>query len=153
MLPVDVVVHSKYNPDRVTQYNIVPGLLSAVLSLTLVLVTALSVVREREGGTIDILLTTPVRPMEIVFGKLVPYIIVAYIQSLIILALAYFVFKIPIHGSLTLLLACCFTFIIANLALGITFSTVADNQIQAAQATSFYFIPSLLFSGFMFPFG
>lgn len=150
--PVDVVVHSKYNPNRITQYNIVPGLVSTVLSLTLVLVTALSVVRERESGTLEILLTTPIKPIEIVIGKILPYIVVAYIQSLIILALAYFVFHIPIHGSLTLLLLCCFPFIIANLALGIAFSTVAESQIQAAQASSLYFLPSLLFSGFIFPF-
>ena len=150
--PIDVIINSKYNPNRITQYNIVPGLLSAVLSLTLVLVTALSVVRERESGTIEILLTTPLKPIEIIIGKITPYILIAYVQSLLILALASFYFKIPIHGSLILLLLCCFPFIIANLALGITFSTVANNQIQSAQATSFYFIPSLLFSGFMFPF-
>jgi ABC-2 type transport system permease protein len=150
--PIDVVVHPKYNPNRNTQYNIVPGLLSAVLTLTLVLVTALAVVREREAGTMEILLTTPARPMEIVLGKIIPFIGIAYIQTLIILALAVFLFNIPIYGSLTLLLACSFPFIIANLAIGIMVSTIASNQIQAAQATSCYFIPSMLFSGFMFPF-
>jgi len=150
--PVNIAVHAKYNPNRITQFNIVPGLLSSVLSLTLVLVTALAVVRERESGTMEILLTTPLRPGEIIIGKIIPYIVLAYLQALIILFLSHFLFFIPIHGSIALLLFCCFPFIIANLALGITFSTLANNQMQAAQATSFYFLPSILFSGFMFPF-
>jgi ABC-2 type transport system permease protein len=150
--PIDIIVHSKYNPNRITQYNIVPGLLSAVLSLTLVLVTALAVVRERESGTMEVLLTYPLRPSEIIIGKIIPYIILAYSQALLILFMSYFVFNIPIKGSLFLLLTSCFPFILANLALGITFSAVTNNQMQAAQATSFYFLPSILFSGFMFPF-
>jgi len=150
--PIDVNVHPKYNPNRITQYNIVPGLLSAVLSMTMVLVTALAVVREREVGTLEVLLTTPLRPMEIIIGKIIPYIVIAYLQAMVILLLAHFLFHIPVHGSVLLLLSVCFPFILANLVLGITFSSLCSNQMQAAQATSFYFLPSLLFSGFMFPF-
>lgn len=150
--PIEIVIHPKYNPEAITQYNIVPGLLSGILSLTLVILTALAIVRERENGTMEIMLTTPLRPTEIILGKMIPYVIIAYIQAIIILLLSYYLFNIPIFGSVTLLLATCFPFILCNLVLGIAFSTISKSQLEATQLTIFYFLPALLFSGFMFPF-
>lgn len=150
--PVDVVVHLRYNPERITQYNIVPGLLGVVLSMTMVMFTALAITRERESGTMEGLLSMPVRPLEVILGKLTPYIIVGYIQVIIILIMAKMIFSVPFNGSLTLLLVSCMPFIIASLAVGITFSTIATNQLQALESSFFYFLPSMLLSGFMFPF-
>jgi ABC-2 type transport system permease protein len=151
-VPIDIKIHPKYNPEIITQYNIIPGLLSAILSLSLVVLTALAVVRERENGTMEVLLTTPLRPTEIIVGKMIPYVIIAYIQAVIIILISHYLFRIPIYGSVTLLLFACFPFILANLALGLTFSTISKSQLQATQLTMFYFLPALLFSGFMFPF-
>ncbi len=150
--PVAVRVHRLYNPDIMTQYNVVPGLLGVVLTMTMVIITALAITRERERGTMENLLAMPVRPAEVMLGKLVPYILVGYVQAGLILLAARFLFRVPLLGSVPLLLAVMFVFILANLAMGITFSTLARNQLQAVQMAFFYFLPNLLLSGFMFPF-
>jgi ABC-2 type transport system permease protein len=150
--PIDLRVHALYNPEAITQYNIVPGLMGVVLTLTMILVTGLAITRERERGTMENLLSMPTLPSEVLIGKLVPYILVGYIQVSLILVAAHFLFRVPMFGSLVLLLAAAALFIIANLAVGITFSTIATNQLQAMQMTFFFFLPSLLLSGFAFPF-
>ncbi|MCJ9429423.1 ABC transporter permease [Kordiimonas marina] len=148
----DVVVHRRYNPENITQYNIVPGLMGVVLTMTLVMITGLAVTRERERGTMENLLAMPVRPMEVMLGKILPYVLVGYIQATIILMAAAFLFRVPVEGSLTMLSGATILFMIANLGVGFTFSTVAQNQLQAVQMTFFFFLPSVLLSGFMFPF-
>ncbi len=150
--PVDIRVHARYNPEAITQYNIVPGLMGVVLTMTMVMITALAITRERERGTMENLLSMPTRPFEVMTGKIIPYIFVGYVQVTLILLAAHFVFAVPMAGSLGLLLVAAFAFIAANLAVGITFSTVAKNQLQAMQMSFFFFLPSLLLSGFMFPF-
>jgi len=150
--PVELRMHRQYNPDIITQYNIVPGLMGVVLTMTMVIITALAITRERERGTMENLLSTPVRPGEVMIGKIIPYIMVGYIQVILILIAAKFLFQVPIVGNLALLLAVMILFIAANLAMGITFSTVAKNQLQAMQMAFFFFLPSILLSGFMFPF-
>jgi ABC-2 type transport system permease protein len=120
--PVDIVIHPKYNPEIITRYNIIPGLLASILSLTLVTLTSLAIVRERENGTMEVLLTTPLRPTEIIIGKVIPYVIVAYIQAILIILLSHYLFKVPIYGSVALLLLACFPFILGNLVLGVAFS-------------------------------
>ncbi|MFN7096425.1 MAG: ABC transporter permease, partial [Gammaproteobacteria bacterium] len=149
---VNFVVQTKYNPERMTQYNIVPGLLGIVLTMTLVMITAMAVARERERGTMESLLAMPIRPLEVMLGKVVPYIIVGYIQISLILLAAYYLFQIPIEGSLLLLYAACLPFIAANLTVGLLFSTIAKTQLQAMQMAFFFFLPSILLSGFLFPF-
>jgi len=150
--PLDLALHSKYNPEGITQYNVVPGLMGVVLTMTLVIITGLAVTRERERGTMENLLTTPVRPLEVMLGKLAPYIMVGYLQMSLIVLAARFIFHVPLAGSLTLLFAVSLVFIAANLAMGINFSTIAQNQLQAVQMSFFFFLPSILLSGFMFPF-
>lgn len=150
--PVDLRVHARYNPEAITQYNVVPGLMGVVLTLTMILITGLAITRERERGTMENLLSMPMRPSEVLIGKIIPYILVGYIQVGLILLAARLLFDVPIIGSVGLLLAVTFVFIAANLAVGITFSTVAQNQLQAMQLTFFFFLPSILLSGFMFPF-
>lgn len=150
--PVEVRIHRLYNPDIVTQYNVVPGLLGVVLTMTMVIITALAITRERERGTMENLLSTPVRPGEVMIGKLIPYILVGYVQVTLILLAARFLFHVPMVGSVPLLLGVILAFIGANLAMGITFSTLAQNQLQAVQMAFFYFLPNILLSGFMFPF-
>jgi ABC-2 type transport system permease protein len=150
--PVDFKVHRRYNPEGITQYNVVPGLMGVVLTMTMVIITALAITRERERGTMENLLATPVRPAEVMTGKILPYIAVGYIQATLILIAARLLFDVPIMGNLALLYLVALLFIAANLAVGITFSTVARNQLQAVQMTIFFFLPSLLLSGFMFPF-
>lgn len=150
--PVEVRVHARYNPEANTQYNIVPGLMGVVLTMTMVMITALAITRERERGTMENLLSMPTRPFEVMTGKIIPYIFVGYVQVTLILVAAHFVFGVPMTGSLILLLLAAFVFISANLAVGIMFSTVAKNQLQAMQMSFFFFLPSLLLSGFMFPF-
>lgn len=150
--PYEAVVHSIYNPLTITAYNIVPGLLGVVLTMTMVIVTAMAITREHERGTMEYLLSMPVKPMEMIAGKIIPYIIVGYIQVLFIIVLANFLFAIPMQGSILLLLVLCLPFIAANLAVGLTFSTIATNQLQAVQASFFFFLPSILLTGFMFPF-
>ncbi|WP_417451346.1 ABC transporter permease [Kordiimonas sp.] len=148
----EVIVHRRYNPENITQYNIVPGLMGVVLTMTLVMITGLAVTRERERGTMENLLSMPVRPAEVMLGKITPYVIVGYVQAAIILVAAAFLFGVPVEGSVGLLSLATIFFMIANLAVGFTFSTIAQNQLQAVQMTFFFFLPSLLLSGFMFPF-
>jgi ABC-2 type transport system permease protein len=150
--PVVFAVHAQYNPENITQYNIVPGLMGVVLTMTMVMITALAITRERERGTMENLLATPVRPIEVMLGKILPYIAVGYIQVTLILLAARFIFQVPMLGSVPLLYAVALLFIAANLAVGITFSTLAKNQLQAVQMAFFFFLPSILLSGFMFPF-
>ena len=150
--PVELRIHALYNPEAITQYNIVPGLMGVVLTMTMVLITALAITRERESGTMENLLSMPTRPLEVMLGKIVPYILVGYLQVGLILIAAYYLFQVPMIGSLGLLLAVTLLFIVANLAVGVTFSTFAQNQRQAMQMGMFYFLPNILLSGFMFPF-
>lgn len=150
--PYQPLVHAVYNPLAITAYNIVPGLLGVVLTMTLVIITALAITREHERGTMENLLATPLKPLEVMVGKIVPYIIVGYIQILLILLMAKLLFGVPMQGSVLLLLLLCMPFIAANLAMGLTFSTLASNQLQAVQSAMFFFLPSILLSGFMFPF-
>jgi ABC-2 type transport system permease protein len=150
--PYKSIVHSVYNPLAITAYNIVPGLLGVVLTMTMVIITALAITKEYELGTMENLLATPLRPLEVMIGKIFPYIIVGYVQIILILFMAKFVFGVPMQGSIFLLLLLCFPYIAANLAVGLTFSTIASNQLQAMQSAMFFFLPSLLLSGFMFPF-
>jgi ABC-2 type transport system permease protein len=150
--PVDFQIHAHYNPENITQYNVVPGLMGVVLTMTMVIITALAITRERERGTMENLLATPVRPVEVMIGKILPYIAVGYIQVTLILIAARFIFGVPMVGSLALVYAVAFLFIACNLAVGITFSTLAKNQLQAVQMAFFFFLPSILLSGFMFPF-
>ncbi|WP_376957012.1 ABC transporter permease [Azospirillum sp. A26] len=150
--PVDLRVHRRYNPEGITQYNVVPGLMGVVLTMTMVMMTALAVTRERERGTMENLLAMPVRPFEVMLGKIVPFVVVGYVQVLLIVVAARLLFDVPIVGSLGLLSAVLILFIAANLAVGFTFSTLARNQLQAMQMSFFFFLPSMLLSGFMFPF-
>jgi ABC-2 type transport system permease protein len=150
--PVDLRVHAKYNPEAITQYNIVPGLMGVVLTMTMVMITSLAITRERERGTMENLLAMPTRPLEVMTGKIIPYIFMGYVQVTVILIAAHYIFAVPMSGSLVLLLLAAFIFIVANLAVGIMFSTLAKNQLQAMQMSFFFFLPSLLLSGFMFPF-
>lgn len=151
-LPVTLRVHAEYNPEAITQYNVVPGLTGVILTLTMVIVTGLAVTREFERGTMENLLATPARPLEVMLGKIIPYILVGYIQASLILTAAKILFNVPMLGSLVLLFGLSLVFIAANLTVGVTFSTVAKNQLQAMQLSVFYFLPSILLSGFMFPF-
>ena len=150
--PIDLRVHAQYNPEAITQYNIVPGLMGVVLTMTMVMITGLAITRERERGTMENLLSMPTRPFEVMVGKIIPYILVGYVQVGLILLAARLLFRVPMLGNVGLLLLVAFVFITANLAMGITFSTLADNQLQAVQLSFFFFLPSLLLSGFMFPF-
>jgi ABC-2 type transport system permease protein len=150
--PVELRLHAHYNPENITQYNVVPGLMGVVLTMTMVIITGLAITRERERGTMENLLATPVRPFEVMVGKILPFILVGYIQVTLILLAARFIFGVPMVGSLLLLYPVALLFIAANLAVGITFSTLAKNQLQAVQMAFFFFLPSLLLSGFMFPF-
>lgn len=148
----DVRVQRRYNPEGLVRYNIVPGLVGVILTMTMVMMTALAVTREIERGTMENLLATPARPSEVMIGKIVPYIAVGYGQVCVILLTARLLFDVPMEGSLALLSLVLVLFIAANLAVGFTFSTLARNQLQAMQLTFFFFLPSMLLSGFMFPF-
>jgi ABC-2 type transport system permease protein len=145
-------VQRRYNPEALVRYNIVPGLIGVILTMTMVMMTALAVTREVERGTMENLLATPVRPAEVMIGKIVPYIVVGYLQVSLILVAARLLFDVPMLGSLVLLSAVLILYIAANLAVGFTFSTLAKNQLQAMQLTFFFFLPSIILSGFMFPF-
>lgn len=150
--PFELVVHAKYNPEGITQYNIVPGLLGVILTMTLVMFTAMALTRESEQGTLENLLALPAKPMEVMIGKVIPFLMVGAVQTFVILTAARLMFGVPFVGSLWILILGITIFVIANLALGITFSTFAKTQMQAMQLTFFFFLPSLLLSGFMFPF-
>jgi ABC-2 type transport system permease protein len=146
------VVHARYNPEQLTVLNVVPGLICIVLTMSTLVITALSITREREHGTMENLIAMPVRPIEIMLAKIVPYIFVGYVQVVLILAISAVVFGLPIRGSLALLMLTLGIFIASNLALGLTFSVVSTNQMQAQQLAQFTLLPSFLLSGFVFPF-
>jgi len=150
--PFEVVIHRRYNPEAITAYNIVPGLLGIILSMTLVMMTSLGVTREYERGTMESLLATPARPLEVMVGKLAPYVVVGLIQTVVILTMARLLFAVPMEGGWFALSLGVLLFIIGSLALGFLISTVARTQLQAMQLSFFYMLPSILLSGFMFPF-
>ncbi len=149
---LEVVVHRRYNPEGVTQYNIVPGLLGVILQMTMVMMTAMALTREIERGTMENLLSMPASPFEIMLGKILPYLSVGAVQVMVVLAAAKLMFHVPFAGSLTLLLSAVLAFVLSLVLLGYTISTLAKSQMQAMQLTFFFFLPSLLLSGFMFPF-
>jgi ABC-2 type transport system permease protein len=150
--PFEITLQNRYNPEAITQYNIVPGLLGVVLTMTMMMFTALAVTREIERGTMESLLAMPIKPVEIMIGKIAPFLLVGFVQMTIILGAAHFLFGVPIMGSVWLLVALSTLFAASNLAVGYTFSTIANNQLQAVQMTFFFFLPNILLSGFMFPF-
>jgi ABC-2 type transport system permease protein len=151
-LPVDVIVHRRFNPEGITAYNIVPGLLGVILTMTTIMMTAMALTREVERGTIENLMAMPAKPLEIMIGKIVPYIGFGLAQVAVILTAAALLFAVPMQGPMIVLLAVTLLFIAANVTLGYTISTVARSQMQAMQMTFFFFLPSILLSGFMFPF-
>lgn len=149
---LDVVVHRRYNPEGISQYNIVPGLLGVILQMTMVMMTAIALTRETERGTMENLLAMPASPFEIMLGKILPYLAVGAVQVAVVLLASRLLFAIPFFGSVTLLLFATLVFVLALVLLGYTFSTMARTQMQALQLTIFFFLPSILLSGFMFPF-
>ncbi|MCZ8543916.1 ABC transporter permease [Mesorhizobium qingshengii] len=149
---LQVVVHRRYNPEGVSQYNIVPGLLGVILQMTMVMMTAMALTRETERGTMENLLAMPSSPAEIMLGKVLPFLVVGAVQVAVVLVAAKLLFSIPFVGSLTLLLSAVLVFVLALVLLGYTISTMARSQMQAMQLTFFFFLPSLLLSGFMFPY-
>lgn len=149
---LDVVVHRRYNPEGISQYNIVPGLLGVILQMTLVMMTSIALTRETERGTMENLLAMPASPAEIMLGKVLPYLVVGGVQVVFVLTAAKLIFSVPFFGSLTLLMSAIFVFVLSLVLLGYTISTVARTQMQAMQLTFFFFLPSLLLSGFMFPY-
>jgi ABC-2 type transport system permease protein len=150
--PFNLVSHLLYNPESNTRYSIIPGLLAVILTMTMVLMTCLALTRERERGTYENLLAMPATPVEIMIGKIAPNVVIGAIQSMIILVVAKYVFAVPMIGSLPLLASALTIYIIANLAVGYTFSTIAQSQLQAMQMTVFFLLPAILLSGFAFPF-
>jgi len=151
-LPFEIRTHARYNPAGVTQLNIVPGLVGTILTMTMLIFTALSVTREIERGTMESLLSMPISPVEIMLGKIIPYILVGFVQASMIIGIGVTLFGVPILGNLGVLAALSTLFIATNLSIGYTFSTVAQNQLQAMQMSIMYFLPNILLSGFMFPF-
>ena len=150
--PFELRLHRRYNPEGLTAYNVVPGLMGVILTMTLVMMTSMAMTRERERGTLENLLATPVRPFEMMVGKILPYVLIGYVQVLIVFVAARVLFAVPMAGSAALLSAMVLLFIVATLAVGFTFSTIARSQMQSMQMTMFYFLPNILLSGFMFPF-
>lgn len=150
--PFEVRVHRLYNPEGNTHYNIVPGLMGVILCMSMVLMTGLTVTRERERGTMENLLAMPISPFEVMAGKLLPYIAIGLVQTTIILVATRFVFKVPCAGSVLTIYLSALLFVAANLTVGLAMSSVARNQLQAMQMTLFYFLPNIILSGFMFPF-
>jgi ABC-2 type transport system permease protein len=150
--PFELRVQRRYNPEGLTSYNVIPGLIGVILTMTMVMMTSLAMTRERERGTMENLLATPAKPIEVMLGKIVPYILIGYVQVTVILIAARLLFDVPMVGSLLMLSGVLVLFIAANLAVGFTFSTIARNQLQAMQLTFFFFLPSMLLTGFMFPF-
>jgi len=149
---LSILVHRRYNPEGVTQYNIVPGLLGVILQMTMVMMTAMALTREVERGTMENLLAMPLQPVELMTGKITPYVGIGAVQVMVILAFAKLLFDVPFVGSISLLVAALILYIVALVLLGYTFSTLARTQMQAMQLTFFFFLPSILLSGFMFPF-
>ncbi|WP_128926578.1 ABC transporter permease [Bradyrhizobium guangxiense] len=152
VLPFEIRAHARYNPAAESRLNIVPGLVGTILTMTMLIFTALSVTREIERGTMESLLSMPIKPVEVMLGKIIPYILVGFIQAFLIVNIGVFLFGVPVLGNLVLLAALSTLFIAANLAIGYTFSTIAQNQLQAIQMSFMFFLPSILLSGFMFPF-
>jgi ABC-2 type transport system permease protein len=150
--PFEIRTHARYNPGAVSQLNIVPGLLGTILTLTMLIYTALSVTRETERGTMEALLAMPINPVEIMLGKIIPYVAIGFIQATMIVVAGRLLFKVPIFGDLTLLAVLTTLFIATNLSIGYTFSTLAQNQLQAVQMAMMFFLPNILLSGFAFPF-
>lgn len=150
--PFELRIHRRYNPEGITQYNVVPGLMGVILTMTLVMMTAMGVTRERERGTLENLLATPVKPVEVMIGKILPYVLIGYVQVLMIYAASRWLFGVPMFGSLGVLALGVLAYITAVLTVGFTFSTIARTQMQSMQITIFYFLPNILLSGFMFPF-
>jgi len=150
--PFEVRVHARYNPAASSRLNIVPGLVGAILTMTMLIFTALSVTREVERGTMESLLSMPITPVEIMLGKIIPYVLVGFVQASLIVGIGVTLFGVPVLGNLFLLAVLSTLFIGANLAIGYTFSTIAQNQLQALQMSIFFFLPNMLLSGFMFPF-
>jgi ABC-2 type transport system permease protein len=151
-LPFEIRAHARYNPAGSSRLNIVPGLVGTILTMTMLIFTALSVTREIERGTMESLLSMPITPVEVMLGKIVPYVLVGFIQAILIIGIGVLLFGVPVNGSLTLLALLSTLFISTNLAIGYTFSTIARNQLQAMQMSLMFFLPSILLSGFMFPF-
>jgi ABC-2 type transport system permease protein len=146
------VVHRRYNPEGISQFNIVPGLLGVILQMTMVMMTSIALTRETERGTMENLLAMPASPVEIMLGKVLPYLVVGAVQVVVVLVASKLLFSIPFQGSLPLLLTAILIFVLALVLLGYTISTVARTQMQALQLTFFFFLPSILLSGFMFPY-
>jgi len=151
-MPFEIRTHARYNPAAVTALNIVPGLVGTILTLTMLIFTALSVTREIERGTMENLLSMPITPAEIMLGKIIPYVLVGFVQAALIIGIGVTLFGVPIVGSLAMLAALSTLFIATNLSIGYTFSTVAQNQLQAMQMSMMFFLPNILLSGFIFPF-
>jgi ABC-2 type transport system permease protein len=151
-LPFEIRTHARYNPAGSSRLNIVPGLVGTILTMTMLIFTALSVTREIERGTMESLLSMPIKPVEVMFGKIVPYVLVGFIQAGLILSIGVLLFGVPVQGSLIMLALLSTLFITTNLAIGYTFSTIVQNQLQAMQLSMMFFLPSILLSGFMFPF-
>jgi len=151
-MPFEIRTHARYNPAAVTALNIVPGLVGTILTLTMLIFTALSVTREIERGTMENLLSMPITPVEIMLGKIIPYVLVGFVQAALIIGIGVTLFGVPIVGSLAMLAALSTLFIATNLSIGYTFSTVAQNQLQAMQMSMMFFLPNILLSGFIFPF-
>jgi ABC-2 type transport system permease protein len=151
-LPFEIRAHARYNPAAESRLNIVPGLVGTILTMTMLIFTALSVTREIERGTMENLLAMPITPVEVMLGKIIPYVLVGFLQAAIIIGMGHFLFRVPIMGSLSVLALLSTLFIATNLSIGYTFSTVAQNQLQAMQMSMMFFLPNILLSGFMFPF-
>ncbi|MBO4226355.1 ABC transporter permease [Bradyrhizobium neotropicale] len=151
-MPFEIRTHARYNPAAESRLNIVPGLVGTILTMTMLIFTALSVTREIERGTMESLLSMPIKPVEVMFGKIIPYVIVGFVQALLIVGIGVLLFGVPILGSVLLLAALTTLFITTNLSIGYTFSTIVQNQLQAMQLSMMFFLPSILLSGFMFPF-
>ena len=150
--PVQLFVHAHYNPLALTRWNIIPGLIGVVLTMTLVMVVAMALAKESEAGTKEFILATPATPIEVVLGKITPYLLVGYVQILVIITLGTLVMGVPFNGSVFALLIASLPYIVANLSVGLLISTVARTQIQASVCSVFFFLPSLMLSGFFFPF-
>jgi len=151
-LPFEIRAHARYNPAASSRLNIVPGLVGTILTMTMLIFTALSVTREIERGTMESLLSMPIKPVEVMFGKIIPYVLVGFVQATLIVGIGVLLFGVPVRGSLLLLALLSTLFITTNLAIGYTFSTIVQNQLQAMQLSMMFFLPSILLSGFMFPF-
>ncbi len=151
-LPFEIRAHARYNPAASSRLNIVPGLVGTILTMTMLIFTALSVTREIERGTMENLLSMPIKPVEVMFGKILPYVLVGFIQATLIVGIGVLLFGVPVRGSLIMLALLSTLFITTNLSIGYTFSTIVQNQLQAMQLSMMFFLPSILLSGFMFPF-